>query len=147
MNELRVRASGIQHFALGSLVVLISLIGTPVIYRALRTPNRVNLIVGLIGLLLFAMLPFLYLLRLRRVDREGASLNSGRRYLWRDLKDIKVIRQLRYGQVVGYRFVFTFGGERRGKLRFATAGLAEPLEVIGFIERVLGRRLLPGGAG
>src|SRR4051812_18818606 len=57
---------------------------------------------ALVALGVYAVIP-------KSLDGEGVSMPFGRRFLWRDLKDIQIIGQVRYGRTFGYRYVFVFG--------------------------------------
>ena len=84
---------------------------------------------------------WLYAVWPRSVDEQGITLGFGRRFLWSDLKDVRVIAQKRGARTVNYRFELRFNG---GTARFGYNQTVNAKEVIAFMERILKRPLLPG---
>ncbi len=105
------------------------------------SPLKIAVGLGIIGL--FVAVPLMaHAVTPSRVDINGVTLGFGRRAQWKDLRDIQVIKQVRAGQAVNYRFVLTFVG---ATARFGLNQIENGREVVTFIERATRRILLPRG--
>jgi hypothetical protein len=76
----------------------------------------------------------------QKLDEQGVTVGYGRRFLWSDLKDIRVIAQKRGATTVNYRFELKF---KSGQARFGYNQTANAKEVLAFLESKAGRPLLP----
>jgi hypothetical protein len=78
----------------------------------------------------------------RSVDAEGLTMRSGRRHLWKDLRDLRRVRTLsRYGRrMTSWRLELVFA---TGKAELDSITFDNARDVGYFLERVLQRELVP----
>jgi hypothetical protein len=104
-------------------------------------PDALHIFAGLCVMGTFWGIPiWVHALTPKTLDAQGLTCGFGRRFLWSDLEDVRVIAQKRGTRTVNHRFELKF---KSGQARFGYNQVANAKEVVAFLERIAQRPLLP----